>query len=95
MLPDEALRAEINQFTVLNLNLLLAMLLLAVLSFALLRLPTRDLPLWVQSLRMILDRASIWFMSPLLLLPLAMTMALLWKTKEVILDSVFKRHGSE
>jgi hypothetical protein len=25
----------------------------------------------------------------LVLLPLAMTMALLWKTKEVILDSVF------
>jgi len=25
----------------------------------------------------------------LILLPLAMTMALLWKTKEVILDSVF------
>ena len=27
---------------------------------------------------------------PLLILPLAMTMALLWKTKEVILESLFE-----
>jgi hypothetical protein len=30
-----------------------------------------------------------------ILLPVAMTMALLWKTKEVILDSVFASHGAE
>ena len=40
----------------------------------------------------VLDRGSLWFLIvliPLVLLPLAMTMALLWKTKEVILDNVF------
>jgi hypothetical protein len=39
-----------------------------------------------------MDQTSLWYfvpVIPLLLLPLAMTMALLWKTKEVILDSVF------
>ena len=37
----------------------------------------------------VLDRGSFWFLILLVLLPLAMTMALLWKTKEVILDNVF------
>ena len=32
-----------------------------------------------------------WIIIFLVLLPLAMTMALLWKTKEVILESVFNR----
>ena len=39
---------------------------------------------WVQTL-------GFWLIIFLALLPLAMTMALLWKTKEVILDSVFSR----
>lgn len=91
MLPDEALRLEINQFTALNLNLLTAMLLISCASFALLNVPYDSLPRWLRETRLIFDRASVWVMIPLLLLPLAMTMALIWKTKEVILDSVFSR----
>jgi hypothetical protein len=38
----------------------------------------------------LLDRESVWFLVPLCLLPpLAMTMALIWKAKEVVLDGVF------
>ncbi len=37
----------------------------------------------------VMERGSLWFLILLVLLPLAMTMALLWKTKEVILDNVF------
>jgi hypothetical protein len=36
-----------------------------------------------------LDRLSFWALTFFALLPLAMTMALIWKTKQVILDSVF------
>ncbi|MGH7953176.1 MAG: hypothetical protein ACREFE_14845, partial [Limisphaerales bacterium] len=36
-----------------------------------------------------LDRFSFWALIFFALLPLAMTMALIWKTKEVIFDSVF------
>ena len=36
-----------------------------------------------------MEHGSLWFLILLVLLPLAMTMALLWKTKEVILDNVF------
>lgn len=92
MLPDEALRVEINQFTALNLNLLAAMLLVSVISVTLSATPYDSLPGWLQEGRLWLDRASLWVFIPLLLLPLAMTMALIWKTKEVILDSVFNRH---
>jgi hypothetical protein len=87
MLPDEALRTETRQFTALNLNLLLAMLLVTILYLVLSRM--RDLPYWLHPLVFALERGGLFLLIPLLLLPLAMTMALLWKTKEVILDSVF------
>ena len=89
MLPDEALRTEMQQFTKLNLNLLFATLILALAYVGLMHLET--LPDWLAILFAVIDRASlwIWLLIPLVLLPLAMTMALLWKTKEVILENVF------
>ena len=35
------------------------------------------------------NQISLWTLTLFALLPLAMTMALIWKTKEIILDSVF------
>jgi hypothetical protein len=87
MLPDEALRQETRQFTTLNLNLLFATLLLALLYLGLGQF--RSLPLWLGFAVNVLERGSFWFLVLLVLLPLAMTMALLWKTKEVILENVF------
>ena len=87
MLPDEGLRIETRQFTRLNLNLILVTLLLAGAYAALAHLQT--VPTWLAVFYEIMDRISIWVLMLLVLLPLAMTMALLWKTKEVILDNVF------
>jgi hypothetical protein len=87
MLPDEALRQETRQYTVLNQNLLAALLLLAALYVCLAQLP--QLPVRLVIILSWLDRVSLWAVVFLVLLPLAMTMALIWKTKEVILDSVF------
>ncbi|HVV00660.1 MAG TPA: hypothetical protein VHH88_04815 [Verrucomicrobiae bacterium] len=87
MLPDEGLRAEIRQFTALNLNLLFLTLAVSLLWFSLTFF--RTLPAWLSSLAKLLENGSFWFLIPLILLPIAMTMALLWKTKEVILDGVF------
>jgi hypothetical protein len=87
MLPDETLRLETRQFTTLNLNLLFATFLLA-LAFVGLGL-LHALPLWLGIIVSVIERSSLWFLIVLVLLPLAMTMALLWKTKEVILDNVF------
>ena len=87
MLPDEALRLETRQFTTLNLNLLFATFVLALFYVVLGQFP--GLPLWLAVVMGLMERGSLWFLILLVLLPLAMTMALLWKTKEVILDNVF------
>ena len=91
MLPDEALRLETRQFTALNLNLLAVTGLLGVFYLVFSKLP--DPPYHLQLLfRLLGNRPDFWILLllvPLVLLPLAMTMALLWKTKEVILDNVF------
>ena len=92
MLPDEALRQEIKQFTALNLNLLAAMLALTLGCFVLTHLLS-SLPPWARRIAALLEQSSLWYLVPvipLVLLPLAMTMAMLWKTKEVILDGVFR-----
>src|SRR5258707_10683937 len=87
MLPDEALRIEIRQFTSLNLNLLFATLILSVAYVALVRL--ESVPYWLGLVFSVIEPGRAWFLILLVLLPLAMTMALLWKTKEVILENVF------
>jgi hypothetical protein len=95
MLPDEALRAETNQFTSLNLNLLIAILLLSGLYLMFHLVPDvtssvlRVLPYWAGKILSNIGALSPFILVMLVLLPLAMTMAMLWKTKEVILDSVF------
>ena len=53
---------------------------------------------WPPALGALFDLArplGFWTLTFFALLPLAMTMALLWKTKEVILDSVFSRQVKE
>ena len=87
MLPDETLRSETRQFTALNRWLLVALLFFAVAFVALIQLPHPSLP--VGRLLIWLNRASNLLLIFFILLPLAMTMALIWKTKEVILDAVF------
>ena len=87
MLPDEALRLETRQFTALNLNLLFATFVLAFLYVGLDQF--HALPFWLGAAVSLMETWSFWFLVLLVLLPLAMTMALVWKTKEVILDNIF------
>jgi hypothetical protein len=83
MLPDETLRQETKSFTALNRGLLVALLLMTTVFVLLGQMPVLRLQLGI-SLETLL-----WVIVFLLLLPVALTMALLWKTKEVILESVF------
>lgn len=87
MLPDETLRHETRQFTSLNRSLLLILLLILVLQTALDRIPR--VPQEFAGLLFWWEQAFFWLVLLVGLLPLAMTMAMIWKTKEVILDSVF------
>jgi hypothetical protein len=91
MLPDETLRQETRQFTALNRWLLVVLLFFAIGFLWLTSMPQTALQAgkliyWVSRLSGLL---LIFF----ILLPLAMTMALIWKTKEVILDAVFGRRN--
>jgi hypothetical protein len=87
MLPDETLRLETRQFTALNRWLLAALLFFGIAYAVLLRDPR--LPIALGALFSWLQDFGFWGLTLFALLPLAMTMALIWKTKEVILDSVF------
>jgi len=87
MLPDETLRLETRQFTAINRGLLLSLLLVAAVYLCFAELP--GLPVTLRVVALLLERYRFAAMIVLVLLPLAMTMALIWKTKEVILESVF------
>ena len=100
---------EIKQFTAFNLNLLGVTLVVGGI-YTLLSQP-QALPAWLQPVATAVQRQTIpfwlqtlafrfiqlgpWFLLLLVLLPLAMTMALLWKTKEVILENVFGPHSAK
>jgi hypothetical protein len=87
MLPDETLRQETRQFTALNRWLLVLLLFFTIGFLALTALPQLTAP--AGRLLFLIGRFSNLLLIFFILLPLAMTMALIWKTKEVILDAVF------
>jgi hypothetical protein len=89
MLPDETLRLETSHFTAVNRGLLFVTLGLLAAYFGLnqVRNPPPNLVLLLS----LGEQLWLWLGIVFILLPLAMTMALLWKTKEVIFDSVFNR----
>jgi len=87
MLPDETLRLETKFFTSLNLYMVLALIVLVTLYLTLQQIA--PLPALVVDLLRSLEIVKQWILVFLVLLPLAMTMTLIWKIKEVILASVF------
>lgn len=87
MLPDETLRYETRQFTAVNRWLLF--LLLALMACFYVAAHSPELASRFAGLLNTMARLYRWFIIAFILLPVAMTMALLWKTKEVILQSVF------
>src|SRR5262249_36836906 len=86
MLPDETLRLEAKQFTAINRGLLLSLLLVAAVYLGVAAWP--NLPDNLRLMARLLEGYRAAALIVLVLLPLAMTMALIWKTKEVILESV-------
>jgi hypothetical protein len=90
MLPDETLRAETNLFTSFNRVLLACIPALIAIYFSL-AISTRLSSHLIAFLAAI-EPFRLWFILFLTLMPLAMTMALIWKIKEVIFLSVFQGH---
>ena len=86
MLPDETLRVETRHFTGMNLYLICALVALFTLYILAQQLPT--LPPLVIDLLQALEMSRDWLLIMLVLLPVAMTMSLIWKIKEVIIGSI-------
>jgi hypothetical protein len=87
MLPDETLRHETRQFTLFNRWLLGILCILAAADASL-----SDNTQSFVATGLVFSRwtdFSFWIFTLLGLLPLAITMALIWKTKEMILESLF------
>jgi hypothetical protein len=87
MLPDETLRMETRLFGAMNLNLLCSILALVAI-YAILQ-QINSLPVFLIQFLRILDVSRNWLLVFMILLPIAMTMTLIWKAKEVIFASVF------
>lgn len=87
MLPDEALRLETSQFTAMNRRVIFAISISGIIYLVLLHLPLPT-PILLEPV-LAYGQGVLWMLLFLTLLPLAMTMALTWKIKEVIMESVF------
>jgi len=88
MLPDETLRVETAVFTTLNVSLLLLLPILLTASVVVMRMG--DLPLSVRMAVQLLEPLQYWLVLFLILLPVAVTMSLLWKIKEAVFSCVFE-----
>lgn len=87
MLPDETLRGETKLFASLNGWILLGLLGAIAVYFGLQQM--YSLPGWVDKTLDVLAEQGAWIILFVILIPLALTMALVWKTKEMIFTSVF------
>ena len=87
MLPDETLRSETRVFGNLNISLITAIVVVFGLLYLLRQIDT--LPQPVITFLHAMEIIRYWLLVFLILLPMAMTMTLIWKIKEVIFASVF------
>ncbi len=87
MLPDETLRVETKLFGNLNIGVLTAVFVLVCIYAGLQQM--HELPVVLINLVKVLEFTKQWLLMFLILLPVAMTMTLIWKIKEVIFASVF------
>ena len=87
MLPDETLRDETRVFTSLNGYLLILIPVFLAVSICLLQI--RQPPQAIVLILRLLEPFGQWILLFLILLPMAITMSLIWKIKEAILASVF------
>ena len=97
MLPDETLRGETRVFT--RLNQTIVLILVGSAPFYFVAKGAQTLPRILVDMMLFFDRGGEFLLAMMglifILLPVAMTMALLWKTKEVIMTSVFSSAGHE
>jgi hypothetical protein len=88
MLPDETLRVETRLFTSFNKGIIGLLPFFIVAYLVLIRM--KNLPYQMQVVMQLSYLYGLWFCLALLLIPLSMTMALVWKVKEAVYTSIFE-----
>ena len=92
MLPDEILRSDVRFLTRLNLGLtIFVMIALGVYYVSAQLAENRPSPNIFIAVAQAFTEARRWMLLLLVLLPVAVTMSLLWKTKETVMKSVFSQ----
>ena len=91
MLPDETLREDTRLFTRINRAVLGGLLFAVSVIYGLLQI--ESLPGVLRLMLLTIDYERRWVFLFLLLLPVALTMTLIWKIKDAIFDSVFRREA--
>ncbi len=89
MIPDETVRMETRLFSQINRGLLIVHAFLMSFYLILLR-HHRELPAGFDFLFTVLEKGKAWLILTLALVPMALTMTLIWKAKDVILTGVFQ-----
>jgi hypothetical protein len=89
MLPDETLRSETGVFTALNSTLIFALVALVAAWMLASLLPAP--PIWLNLLLVTVNERRGWLVVVLALLPLALTMTLLWRAKEALFNGLGER----
>ncbi|MBT5707881.1 hypothetical protein OAH36_00240 [Verrucomicrobia bacterium] len=87
MLPDESLRGDAQLFTQLNRSILATIVIMTIGYLLILRIGVA--PPFLHRPIEILEARRSWFAIFFLLAPVAMTMTLTWKVKELVIDGVF------
>ena len=88
LLPDETLRSDMRLFTTINTTLLTTLLAFAA-AWTLAR-EFQFLPNHLQEILEVLEQARVLLVVSLGLLPVALTMTLVWKAKEAIVTDVYR-----
>lgn len=89
MLPDENLRAETKMFTTFNIGVFTALFVAVAVYLGLAH--AQNLPRAVARIIAGDNPRGLWFILFLSLMPLALTLAILWRIKEVIFQSLFEQ----
>jgi hypothetical protein len=87
MLPDQVLREDTELFTTLNLGLMMSLVMLVAGYFTLQEID--QLPVLVITILEAIDEHRRWLVIFFVVMPVAMTMSLLWKIKEIVLTGIF------
>ncbi len=88
MIPDETLRHDTELFSGLNRRMLSMMMIMTLMYHGIWALPSLPSPVFI--LLKMIESVRPWLIVFMVVMPVAMTMTMVWKIKEILLDNVYE-----